>query len=401
MTPILLLDLDDTLIENDIDLFLPHYIRAFQGEVKSLIDPDFFSSCLLESTQKMVENVEPDHTLREIFEESFFSKIDVDKEAFQKIADRFYSQVFPTLEPLTKPRQEAIDLVKKAISKEYRLAVATNPLFPLTANLQRLSWAKLSIDEYPFELISSYETFHFAKPNPAFFAEVMARLGWSNSPVIVVGDDLERDIKASHKLGIPTFWVNSDKSDNLYSKNISSKSGGLKDLLPWVEVLSDDALKPDYTLRSAMVAILRATPAALDSFFRDIPVDQWLIRPDEGEWCLTEIICHLRDVEIEVNLQRLKKALNEDTPFLSGENTDTWANDRQYIYQDGQAAFRDFVEARLELIQIILSFLETDWSRMVQHSIFGPTSVEELVRIISSHDRLHINQVYQLINSGL
>jgi HAD superfamily hydrolase (TIGR01509 family) len=68
-----------------------------------------------------------------------------------------------------------------------------------------LSWADLSTDKYHYDLIASYETFHFTKPDPAFFAEVMARLGWPDGKAVVIGDDMERDINPAGKLGIPAF----------------------------------------------------------------------------------------------------------------------------------------------------------------------------------------------------
>ena len=84
------------------------------------------------------------------------------------------------------------------------------PLFPKTATLQRLSWAGFLLQEYPFELVSTYEDFHFAKPQPAYFMEVMARIGWpEDGIVVVVGDNLERDILPAIKLGLPAFWVHS------------------------------------------------------------------------------------------------------------------------------------------------------------------------------------------------
>ena len=75
--------------------------------------------------------------------------------------------------------------------------IATNPLFPRTAIYQRLEWAGLPPDKYPFSLIPSYETFHFAKPNPTYFAEFLTISGWPDGPMIMVGNDLEHDILGS------------------------------------------------------------------------------------------------------------------------------------------------------------------------------------------------------------
>lgn len=395
----LLLDLDDTLIGNDIEVFLPQYIGAFQDEVASQIDPQKFAKALMTGTKQMVENLRPDCTLKEVFDASFFPELGIREQDFQPISERYYSQVFPTLKNLIQPRQEALELVETALSLSCRLAIATNPLFPLTANLQRLEWGGLSVDQYPFEIVSSYENFHFAKPNPAFFAEVLARIGWPDGPVVVVGDDFNRDIIAAHQLGVLAYWVNNNREDIPTEMRPTVKKGPLEEFFPWLVGLSEESMLPDYRSQSALLAILYATPAALDSICRKLTPDSMQKRPHQGEWSVTEILCHLRDVEKDVYYPRLKRGLQENAPFLVGENTDSWAEERNYFQQDGRIALQEFIQARLTLLSMIEDFKPNDWQRTVRHSIFGPTSLTELINIITRHDQLHVNQVHQVLSS--
>jgi hypothetical protein len=125
--------------------------------------------------------------------------------------------------------------------------------------------------------------------------------------------------------------------------------------------------------------------------------EAWTRRPAPKEWCLTEIACHLRDVEAEVNLPRLQMVLRETNPFLPGKDTDPWADERHYIQQDGPAALRDFVITRQELLYRLDSLQPEDWQRPARHAILGPTTQIELVGIIANHDRLHVQQVKHAI----
>ncbi|MBN1146924.1 MAG: HAD-IA family hydrolase [Anaerolineales bacterium] len=397
MSLILLLDLDDTLLQNDIDSFLPHYLSAFSKEVAPYIEPDRFVRALLAGTRKMVENRRPDCTLKEVFEASFFSALDLDVEGFKAIAERFYAQIFPTLRGLTQPRPEAVQLIEDAQARGYRLVVATNPLFPMTAILQRLDWANLPAEKYAFELITSYESFHFVKPEPGYFAEILAHLGWPSEPAVMVGDDLERDISASRRLGLPAFWLERDGVDSGAGRLAPTASGGLADILAWLDSAPAKSLQPDYTSPSAMLAILRATPAALDSLCRDLQEPYWITRPQPNEWSLAEILCHLRDVDLEVNLPRVRKVLGTDNPFLTGEDTDRWAAERRYAHQDGAQALVQFIAVRLKLLESLETLEPQDWERTARHAIFGPTRLAELVNIIASHDKLHIQQVHQTL----
>ena len=51
---------------------------------------------------------------------------------------------------------------------------------------------------------------------------------------------------------------------------------------------------------------------------------QWNQRPIKNEWSITEIICHLRDVDREVNIQRIQTVLDGSNPFIPGAVTDPW-----------------------------------------------------------------------------
>jgi FMN phosphatase YigB (HAD superfamily) len=395
----LLLDLDDTLLQNDIDSFLPHYLSAFSKEAAAYVDPDRFVEMLLAGTQAMVKNRRPDCTLREVFDATFYPAIGVNPGEFQSLADDFYSRVFPTLRSLTRSRPEAVELVETAKQRGYQVVVATNPLFPLTAILQRLAWAELPIDKYEFDLITSYETFHFVKPEPSYYAEIMAHLGWPSGAVLSVGDDLGRDITASRRLGLPTFWLARDGVPLPDEREAPTASGNLADVLPWLDSTKVENLQPDYTSHSAMLAILRSTPAALDSLCRHLSQGSWKTRPQPDEWCLTEILCHLRDVDQGVNAPRIKKVLENDNPFLPGEDTDRWAEERNYFIQDGLEALKQFTATRMKLLDILEAIPAESWRRPARHAIFGPTDLAEMVGIISGHDRLHIQQVHQVLNA--
>jgi len=397
LSPVLLLDLDDTLLQNNVDEFLPQYLGAFSKQVAAYLDPNRFVKSLLAGTQAMVDNRQPDCTLKESFEATFYPLTGMDATAFPALADQFYAEVFPTLRRLTRPIPQSIQFVKDALQRGYRLVVATNPLFPRTAILQRLAWADLPADRYPYEMITSYETFHFTKPDPAYYAEILARLGWPTEPTIVVGDDLERDIYAGRRLGVPAYWINQPGKTPAKGGDAPSQTGKIEELIPWLEQASPQALQADHSNPTAWLAILRSTPAGLDGFCRSPQGLNWETRLHPDEWSLTEILCHLRDVDQEVNLPRLRKVLAETNPFLPGEDTDRWAEVRQYCFQDGPQALRTFIATRGELVSLLQSLSADDWQRPARHAIFGPTRLQELVSIIAAHDRVHMGQVHELL----
>jgi hypothetical protein len=347
----------------------------------------------------MVFNNRPDRRLVEVFEQVFYPAVGVERPVLQGAMESFLNEVFPGLQNLCQPFPEAVRLIDQALARGYRLAIATNPLFPRPAILHRLAWAGLPVETHPPALIAASERFHFAKPNLAFYAELLGQLGWPEGPVVMAGDDLHNDIEPARRLGIPAFWISRHAQGRVDGPLGPSAAGAQRDLLHWIDGQPEDELAPVYDRPEAWSAILRATPAALDSLSEGLPSAAWSDAPKPGEWNLTEIFCHLRDVDEEVNLPRIRKVLEEDNPFLPGMDTDPWATEREYVFQNGPEALESFTALRVQLVELLDNLSPEDWKRTARHAIFGPTNLKELVSISAGHDRLHIRQAYESLQA--
>lgn len=398
MTLTLLLDLDDTLLGNNIDEFITVYMRLLSKHLESHVDPKIMVPALWQGTKAMVLNQDPECTLEEAFDRMFYPASGIEKEQVKDHLERFYREIFPTLQPYTRLLPEAAELVWEALQRGYRVGIATNPLFPLLAIEHRLAWAGIPVGDTPFALVPSYETFHFAKPNPTFFLEYLGRLGWPEGPVLMVGDSLENDIQGARQAGLAAYWISREGKTPPVGDDGPTGSGKLEELLAWIDSQPTDSLIPEINVPAAMLANLRATPAVFDHLARTLPASAWKHCPAEDEWCLAEIVCHLRDVDAEVNLPRLKKFANEINPFLPGENTDPWAAERGYIRQDHLHALRSFTKSRLELLSLLDHLEAEEWKQSARHSIFGPTDLQEMVQIMAGHDRLHIQQAFKAVS---
>lgn len=399
MTLTLLIDLDDTLLSNEMSTFLPAYLQAIGFHLQDFAPPEKIVQALIAGTQAMVANEWPDRTLKEVFEATFYPALGMIPEHLQKAIETFYVEVFPGLQELTQPIPEAITLVRQALERGYEVVIATNPLFPLTGIQQRLGWAGLPEDDLSYRLVPSYETFHFAKPNPAYYAEILSRLGWPEGPVLMVGDNPYNDVDPARRLGIPVYWV-TDGMERFPEELLHpDQQGSLEGILPWINSTPESELQPDYQRPEALLAILRSTPASLASLTAGIPESLWSQSPEEDEWSITEILCHLRDVEGEVNIPRVEKLLEVSNPFLPGMDTDPWAEERMYFCQNGPEALHDFVNFRIRLLELLEGLQPGDWKRKARHAIFGPTNMTEIISILTGHDRLHIRQVCESLNS--
>ncbi|MGE5252174.1 MAG: DinB family protein [Bacteroidota bacterium] len=392
----LLLDLDDTLLDTNMDAFIPAYFQALSLHLASHVQSEVMLPALVSGTRAMMVSEDPSRTLQQVFDEQFYPSLGVGRDGLDAVIESFYEDVFPGLESLTERRPEAIELVRWAFSQGYRIAVATDPFFPMKGTRHRLRFAGLSPDEYKFALISSYETFHFSKSHPAYYAELLGRLGWPDGPILMVGNDAERDLAPARALGLATFWINTDDPQDTDPPSLGR--GSLSDLRAWLETADFRQLEPQFKTRESIMALMRADPAAISSLIEELPASAWASRPEPSEWALNEILCHLRDMEREVNQPRVQRLTSEPEPFIAAQSTDQWAEERGYLRQDGRTAFSQFLAARLATLETLQGLSQEDWARRARHSIFGPTNLLEMVGFMATHDRIHIQQIWKLLH---
>ena len=395
----LLIDLDDTLLENDIYKFLPHYLSSLGKHLSAYVDPERMARELMAATGVMAANEKPTRSLEATFDASFYPAIGVQKQDLVPALRDFYENVFPTLQYLTRPRAAASRLVRYLISQGHTIIIATNPLFPIRAIEHRLAWADLPVDRYPFALVSSFEAFHYAKPDPGFLAECLARIGWPSQPVAIIGNSEKDDLVPAKKLGIPGFLVTSaeNETDPTSKRGFPDGQGSLEDAIPWIEALEKSAAVPSYDTPEAMVAVLRSTPAVIDTLSQSIPSARWNQPPHPGEWSFTEIICHLRDSDAEINLPRMERILREKNAFIPAVNADVWSSERAYNRQSGPTALAEFADCRMELVRRLRDLSQAEWESPANHAIFGPTTLHELVGFIAQHDRTHVQQAIHAV----
>jgi FMN phosphatase YigB (HAD superfamily) len=258
----LLLDLDGTLLGNNADQFVRAYFNAFGEYFSSKFPKEKVLKELKAGSAKMIANANPEKTLEMVFDESFYPALSVTKEQLEPEINRFYSEVFPELKRYTHTLPEAKRLVDLALRRGYEIVLATNPLFPQTAIEQRLEWAGLPVNQVPFRMITTYENFHFCKPNPAYYAEILCNLAWPAAQVIMAGNDPDMDILPAQTMGMLTYLVT--ELGNQTDTPISNKTGSLKEFPEWLEMTENGQMlsvaKAPKALSAALLANLAVLP---------------------------------------------------------------------------------------------------------------------------------------------
>ena len=393
MTLTLLLDLDDTLLSTNLQAFIPAYFQSLSRELAPHAAPDIMLRALLAGTSSMNESDDFSRTLETVFNSEFYSRLNISRSEIKPAIENFYDNIFPTLGGLTSPIPEAQSFVNWAISKGYRIAIATDQLFPRKATYHRIRWA--GFDPQQFEIVSSFECFHFSKTHPAYYAEVLGRMGWPEGPILMVGNDMERDIIPSRKLGLSAFLVDTESASSFGPE--AGLRGNLSDLRLWLESINLSSLTPSFKSMDSILSLIGATPATLNGLLYGLDAHAWARKTAHDDWSLTELICHLRDTEREIHHMQIGLFKEQNEPFIPRPDTSVWASQRDYLHEDGMMALKEFNDARRETISLLKNIPAKDWERNARHAIFGPTNFLEVISFFADHDRMHIQQTWNAL----
>jgi FMN phosphatase YigB (HAD superfamily) len=374
-----------------MDRFLPGYFQALGEALSHLGSPDRIIQQVHHAVQKMVANQDPGKTLKAVFAEHFYEPLGTTQEACDPIIRGFYKDQYPLLKPITTAKPQALELGNWCYSRGITMAIATNPLFPYTATCQRVQWAGLEPQDFAF--ITSYDDFHFTKPNLTYYAEVLGRLGWPEGRIVMVGDDPILDLLPMENMGYDTFWVHQGKHEN------NRPDSSLSEVIPWLKQLKQHNDPLPSNRFDVSIAILRSTPAVLDTWLRQTPVNLRKKTSSTNNKEFVKLLEHIADFEIKViqpTCEQIKSDPLMKVPLINDTHDHDLIIDSQ---QNPEETFIQFLEARrksLSLFESNIQELNYENLHLAEHSY--QSKISHLIGFIAQHDRFHLHQIANLLN---
>ena len=232
----ILFDLDGTLLPMVQDEFVKFYMPLLAKAYMSKgvpVEPKKFIGAVWAGYEAMVKN-DGSRTNREAFWSYIDPELPIGAEESEKIAEEFYGGEFNQAVCTTRPTPLADQIVKTVKGKGLGTYLATNPVFPRCATMNRIRWAGLEAED--FSLITTYETCSFCKPNPEYYKKILDTFSLDPAECLMVGNDVGEDLSI-RTLGVKTFLV-TDTMENKFNLPIETEyQWSLKELLEFVEIL--------------------------------------------------------------------------------------------------------------------------------------------------------------------
>ena len=93
--------------------------------------------------------------------------------------------------------------------------------FQLSITAKR-EWAGLDLND--FKEFTTYENYHYTKPNPLYFKEILDKFNLKAENCIMIGNDIDEDL-AAKEIGLEAIVV-TDNLINRSNKDIEAKFVG-------------------------------------------------------------------------------------------------------------------------------------------------------------------------------
>lgn len=213
-----LFDLDGTLLPMDQEQFLKAYLGGLCKKLAPLgYDPKAVADGIWAGTGAMVKN-DGSRLNEQAFWDVFCRLLGEKAREDLPVFEDFYRKEFQQVAQVCGKNPRVRELIDNLKARGLRLVLATNPLFPAIATHSRVRWAGLEPEDFSF--ITTYENSSFCKPNPAYYREILDRLGLDPAECVMVGNDVDED-GAVRALGLPVFLL----TDCLIQKPDADVSG--------------------------------------------------------------------------------------------------------------------------------------------------------------------------------
>lgn len=133
-------------------------------------------------------------------------------------------------------------------------------------------------------------------------------------------------------------------------------------------------------------------PSDLRRHVAGLTREQLLMRPVPGKWSTLEVVAHIADFE-PILADRVKRTIALHEPSLLAADENEFVQSLAYHQRDLEEELRLIEVTRSQLARILSTLPDSILTRRGIHSLKGPKTVEDLMRMVTGHIASHLPHI--------
>ena len=147
--------------------------------------------------------------------------------------------------------------------------------------------------------------------------------------------------------------------------------------------------------RLEIIESLRVLPERVREEVGGLSEEQLRFRPGEGQWCIKEVIGHLRDFA-EIDHDRLMRMISMESPLLPGYDQEELVRERKYLEADLAPVLSELASFREQTVHVLTELVDANWARQGRHEETGRMSILQFMERLARHEAMHLEHVRAL-----
>ncbi|EHL29606.1 HAD family hydrolase [Legionella drancourtii] len=227
-------DLDGTLLEMHRIFSFPLLaitIYRFFPEISMLR----FHGIFRQAVQKLLNNTTSVTNFNVFIDYLVDYSKSKNKVTIEGLVRQILNEDFPRLKCFFYPIPQNKEILLWAKKNSYRIILATNPVFPMSAIKTRLEAAGLHLNY--FNGITHAENMTRTKPRVEYYQELVSKFQLTPHECLMIGNDPIKDLPAA-TVGMNTFLLSTPKNHDVIANLTDSRlnaSGSYQDLINYLQ----------------------------------------------------------------------------------------------------------------------------------------------------------------------
>ena len=152
---------------------------------------------------------------------------------------------------------------------------------------------------------------------------------------------------------------------------------------------------------SQVLTLLRDAPVRIDLMTANLTNTQLHTPPGPDEWSVNDVLAHIRSCA-DVWGGCIARILAEEVPTIRAINPTTWIQSTDYPEQDFRRSSQTYSAQRSELMVLLESLSEEDWTRTATVLGAGKALTRTpffYAQWLAIHERPHLKQIDRIVQS--